>query len=111
MTIAPMSDGTDIATMCRIEGRGVHPAANIRVWCSPEEANGQQPDTPATPPSWKTVGRAAILVDAGELQQLTAWDIDSSCQLSLAVPKTVDAIALGRHILASLPWRPIVSTR
>ncbi len=105
MTITPTSHGTDMATNCRIEGRGVDASANIQAFCNPADDSALQPDTPQSPTTTapKGIGKAAILVDAGELQQLVAWDSDSSCQITLAVPKTIDAIALGRRILDGLP--------
>lgn len=111
MTITPTSPGTDMGTSCQIKGRGVDAAAQVQAWCNHDEDNALQPDSPASVPGSKVVGKAAILVDAGELQQLTAWDSDSSCQITLAVPKTVDAMALGRRMLDALPAKSIVGSR
>lgn len=105
MTITPMSDPTDIATLCRIEGRGVDEAASVQAVCADSEADtamlAQAPSTPVAKNN--NLGKAAILVDDGELQQLVAWDSDSSCQITIAVPRNVDAVALGRRMLDVLP--------
>jgi len=110
MTITPTSHGTDISTNCRIEGSGVDPAAAVQAWCNPDEESAIQPETPTKPASSKGIGKTAILVEGDELQHLVAWDSDSSCQITLAVPKSVDAIALGRRMLDTLPAKPIPGT-
>lgn len=107
MTITPMSHGSDSTTSCRIEGRGVATAASVQAWCSPDAERTLQPDAPTS----STVGNTVILVDVGDMQQLTAWDSDSSCQITLSVPRSVNAVALGRRILDALPVTAVVSSR
>ncbi len=51
------------------------------------------------------VGRAAMLVENGQSQQLVAVDDDSDCRITVEAPSGIDAIALGRAILDTLPPR------
>ena len=51
------------------------------------------------------VGRTAVIVEDGDMQQLTAIDSDSDCQVIVDAPDGVDAVALGRAILDTLPPR------
>jgi hypothetical protein len=48
------------------------------------------------------LGKAALLVDHGVRQQLTAWDTDSNCRVDITGPKDVDTVALARTLLGSL---------
>ncbi|MBL9017392.1 MAG: hypothetical protein JNL83_24605 [Myxococcales bacterium] len=48
------------------------------------------------------LGKAALLVDHGKRQQLTAWDADSSCRIDITGPKDVDAVAIARTLLGTL---------
>jgi hypothetical protein len=49
------------------------------------------------------VGQRALLIDGGSFHQVTAWDTDSPCQLTLNMPKPIDVAALARDVLALLP--------
>lgn len=52
------------------------------------------------------VGRGAVTVDmGGGAVHVTAWDDDSNCSISAAVPKSIDATAFAKDLLASLPPR------
>ena len=48
------------------------------------------------------LGTAALLVDLGKRQQLTAWDSDSSCRVDVIGPKDVDAVAIARTLLGTM---------
>ena len=48
------------------------------------------------------LGKAALLVDHGKRQQLTAWDADSNCRVDVIGPKDVDTIAIARTLLGTL---------
>jgi hypothetical protein len=48
------------------------------------------------------VGKAALLVDHGKRQQLTAWDTDSNCRVDVIGPKDVDTVAIARTLLGTL---------
>jgi hypothetical protein len=49
------------------------------------------------------VGQAGVVVESDESQDLTAWDTDSRCSVSIHAPKDADAVALARTILDQLP--------
>lgn len=53
----------------------------------------------------RDVGKTAVLVKTGSNQVLTAVDSDSDCQVIVSTPEDVDAVALGRAILDTLPPR------
>ena len=53
----------------------------------------------------QNVGKTAVLVKNGSNQVLTAVDDDSNCQITVSTPPDVDAVALGRAILDTLPPR------
>lgn len=48
------------------------------------------------------LGKAALLVDHGKRQQLTAWDTDSNCRVDITGPKDVDTVAIARTLLGTL---------
>ena len=48
------------------------------------------------------LGKAALLVDHGKRQQLTAWDTDSNCRVDITGPKDVDTAAIARTLLGEL---------
>ena len=48
------------------------------------------------------LGKAALLVDRGTRQQLTAWDTDSNCRVDVTGPKDVDTVAIARTLLSQL---------
>jgi len=52
------------------------------------------------------VGKGAVTVDMGAAgTQVTAWDDDSNCSVSVALPKAIDPTAFSKDLLASLPPR------
>jgi hypothetical protein len=53
----------------------------------------------------RDVRRTAMLVENGSSQQLVAIDDDSNCRITVDAPSGVDAVALGRAILDTLPPR------
>jgi hypothetical protein len=105
MTITPISAPTDIIATCKVEGPGIQQAAAVQASCDPSVAQSASQVKQANPQARdvKNVGKAALIVESGDTQQLVAWDSDSNCQISLAVPKSVDAMALGRKVLQALP--------
>lgn len=48
------------------------------------------------------LGKAALLVDHGKRQQLSAWDTDSNCRVDITGPKDVDTVAIARTLLGTL---------
>jgi hypothetical protein len=57
------------------------------------------------------VGKGAIIVDMGKIAgkqmpvQVTAWDDNSNCNVHVAAPEGVDATALAKDMLATLPLK------
>lgn len=51
------------------------------------------------------IGKAGVIVDKGDRQQLTAWDTDSNCHVDVTAPKDVDTVSIARTVLSQLPGR------
>ena len=51
------------------------------------------------------IGKAGVIVDKGNRQQLTAWDTDSNCHVDVTAPKDVDTVSIARTVLSQLPGR------
>ena len=112
-TIENNPQPVDFAGSCKItQGDDTR---EVNVSCHDNVAAGMQASIDALKKSLPNakeqsgIGKAAVVVDMGEVagkklgMQVTAWDDDSNCQVSLSLGGTVDAIAFTKDLLAALP--------
>jgi hypothetical protein len=94
------SRGSRTARNSKAEGIAVQADCNGTMPTS-AELGQQHPDGRRV----TNVGKTAVLTKNGSTQQLTAIDDDSNCRITVDAPDGVDAVALGRAILDTLPPR------
>jgi len=105
-----MQSGQQI-TLCRVDSPSMQQPVAIQAVCSEgqggaiaQSSSELQQQHPGSQPV-QNLGKAAVITKSGDTQILSAIDDDSNCQLDLAVPGDVDAVALGRDLLDNLPAR------
>jgi hypothetical protein len=109
MTVTNVAQPVEFSAVCKVEGPGMESQAQVQAACDDTVAAAADkaiPDIKKSFPDAKEVpgvGKVAIMIESGSMRQLTAWDNNSNCEVTVAVPKNVDAVAFSKDLLEALP--------